>query len=216
MNNKIMWHINPSLKKKVRSVSVNRLQKSDNKLKIDPYKFLYFGEPPQKTIKLRTDNSKLSILTPEIFPKTQKIINPVLKTMESSRKITPCYKLKKRHFQREKTEENLDFFKETLKIKAKSQKKINNAEFFIEQLISVPIAERKPSDRKIRGHSPSVYPNPVSKVEFLTPAKKQSQKVFRIRNPNIAIKTENLVVYCDPFTIDDTDSPSPVFRPRYL
>jgi hypothetical protein len=210
-----MWSIKSHVNKKIRSKSTNRLIRNPE---IDSKKFFYLGETPERKTKIFNDNTNHQI---KLFDQQLQFIgndlsnNQLIKRItEPANKFRPISRKKKSILIYDKINSKKDM------IKNKSVNEINSknkAELYIEHLISVPIAQRKTTDRNSKGHSPSHYPNPISKIQFISPIKKKTENYVNIKSTPIVLdKPDHLIMYCEPLTIDDTESPSPPFKPRYL
>lgn len=202
-----------AFKSKFRSVSTNRLVRV--KKNLDSHNFLYFGETPEKKLEFFRNKEKSA---QQATSNPHLLVNPSIlnnktssKAAKSARKFPPNRNLK---LTTEKYHRKLVVFKRKV-FQDKSPKKKNeeNAEIYIEQLVSVPIADRI-WEKSVRHKT--ITPNPVSKVEILTPNKGTKEKINRKEQQLVLVHPDEMILYCDPLTIDDTESPSPVFKPRYL
>ena len=205
--------------KKVHSISTNRLIKV--KKNLDANNFLYFGETPEKRIKffrsahrspIQPASEFYAFLGPEsLDPRSY------LKSVESRRKLTPTLTSSNLKNVKAANEARHNFFKRKI-IREKSAQRIDveKPEFFIEHLVSVPLGERRSSERKINNPVQFLHPKPVTKIEYKSIKTNTKETIKNKENPPPSIKTDELILYCDPLTIDDTESPSPIFKPRYL
>ena len=210
---------------KFRSVSTNRLSRLKKNTLLSSNKFLYFGENPEKDLKLFRSRTPLEYdlqrkqnQTPFMNPKSSEK-KKIPQTTESTNRFHPSFKIKRRKISSEKiVEEKSDFYRRRLT----GEKSIvgfdnNRIDLFIEHLTTVPIAERKNNETFLKRHCPFLRPSPVSKVEFKTiPRDKSTETAHNKEKQIIVPNPKELILYCDPLTIDDTESLSPPFKPRYL
>lgn len=176
---------------KLRSVSSSRLQKHYEKSNLVSNKFLYLGEIPKKI-----GNIIHRSITPERAqtPVSQSLSNKKLRPVSGfnpSKKVGNYLKAFKRKVFREKNC-GKNYF----------------ANLFIEQLVSVPICERKSCNSIVRKSVPKIIN--TEKIDLGKKFKTQKGTMTEIK------EKERLVIICEPFTIEETDSIASPIKPKYL
>jgi len=186
-------------RRNLRSVSSSRLHKNSEKNLPVQKKFLYLGENPRKI-----ENIVHRSVTPE------RAQTPVTGNILSSKNVRPVsgFKPKKK---------NSFAYLNAFKRKVYREENFGNKYFtnlFIQQLVSVPICERKSYNSVLRKSTPKLptadkidldkkLRRPVSTMTELPVREKEKERA-------------RLVIYCEPFTIEETESISSPIRPKYL
>lgn len=215
-----MWSLENCIKKKIRSASSGRLPRGGNKIVVDASKFMYIGENPEKKPECFFTEHRYRVQEPDFrFTNGEKTlsIHTLLARTSSKIRYTPNSRVKRKSMNNEKTNEKISFFKRKAFREPIANENAKNApNFYIDQLISVPIAERKIIEKVVIKASP--LRDTRSRNECRTIQKKVIENKFTNTNgvPCFIPEPIPIVVYCDPLTIDETESPSLTFKPRYL
>jgi hypothetical protein len=211
-----MFRSKSTLKNQVRSISSSRYNRLRASPTIDSNHFLYLGENPSKRTILSSKSPLRLYENPYSNPTTLKFghYTGVLRANSSQNRLAPYSKQSKlSNFQRF-TNERLGMFKrKIIKEDPLIEPTKEPVNFFINQLISVPINERKSSERIIK--KKNFLPVEMPRAEVIK-KEEENNEIKTIEKKAKNEKLLTLVVYCENLTLDDTESPSPQFKPKYL
>lgn len=179
-------------RRNLRSISSSRLQKINNKSPTVSRKFLYIGDEPRKIERIVQRSS-----TPE------RCETPFVNYIRPEGKARPVSGIQSR---KRLESQNKSSFKR--KVFKENQETRYFTNLFIEQLVSVPICERKSQGLLMR-KSISKQKS-VNKIDIYKKINIQKATMTELNEP------DRLVIYCDPFTIEETESICSPIKPKYL
>lgn len=196
--NKIMIFFKDCSRRNLRSVSSSRLHKNIEKNPSVHKKFLYLGENPKKI-----ENIIHRSITPD------RAQTPVTGQTLVNKDVRPVSGFRPR----KKKSAYLNAFKR----KVFREENCGNKYFtnlFIEQLVSVPICERRSCHSIIRKSTPKIPT--VDKIDLDKKFRRPMGTMTEVQVSEKERECKRLVIYCEPFTIEETESISSPIRPKYL
>jgi hypothetical protein len=179
-------------RRNLRSVSSSRLQKLHDKSPTVSRKFLYVGDEPKKIDKIiqrsttpeRSETPTVNYFRNDFQPRPVSGVN-------SRKRLESQYKS--------------SFKRRVFKENPQSTRYFTN--LFIEQLVSVPICERKNQNQLKKSISKQKITN---KIDIYQKFNKQKGTMTDLN------EADKLIIYCDPFTIEETESICSPIKPKYL
>ena len=214
-----MWTQGNFYSRNIKSASANKLTK--NKHNINYKKSTHFYDSPLRKPTSTKDNlEKTPDLTKNSIRK-----RPGLESLsanqkfhikrsrilaESLGKILFRRKNSKTGISMKKRRKSIENIKKTLLEKPAANSNTKNCVLYIEQLVSIPLAERKSSDSRMRKSNPEHFKT------FYEKPKKKSKKETQTNDESSIIKndTKNYSIFID--SLEDIESFPPYIKPRYL
>jgi hypothetical protein len=188
------------------------------KLLVDSSKFLYFGENLERKADCFYTEHRHRIHDQDLkTPIGEKSFNMHTQYLRSSSRggFTPHSRIKRNCKSNEKINEKTSLYKRRPSRDPSSKENMKGgANFYIEQLLTMPITKKKILERTALKTSP-LRENRI-RLDRRGTNKKVGECKFTNTDDLVNCKAEPLIVVGNLTIIDEVESPSPTFKPRYL